>query len=490
MLINNEKTLAMAASKAGMDAKTARKYIKLGQLPSQVKQEHTWQTRTDPFESVWGEVLSFLQENSGLEARSLFDYLRRQYPGRFKDGQLRTLQRKVKIWRALEGPGKEVYFPQLYYPGVLSCSDFTHMDDLGVTINRVPFNHMMFHFVLAYSNWETGTLCFSENFESLSEGLQNAYWQIGKVAQKHRTDNLTAAVYSDLSKKEFNARYQALLNHYGVEGVTINAGRAHENGDVEQSHHRFKRALEQALMLRGSRDFSSIRQYKEFIAKIFNQLNSARKEHFLEELKHMKSLPKERLEDFKKLTLRVRPSSTISVNRKVYSVHSRLIGEQVGVRLYSESLQVWYAQRMIETIPRLRGDKPHHIQYRHVIGWLVRKPGAFENYRYRDDLFPTTWFRMAYDWLREKNPARASKEYLQILYLAATENETQVNLALQVLFDREETISSDAVKAILDSQKIEWSVHDVCVKDVDLSTYDELLYVPVSEEVEYVSCHR
>ncbi len=490
MLINKEKTLAIAASKAGMDEKTARKYIKLGKLPSQVKPEHTWRTRTDPFESIWGDALEFLKNNAGLEVKTLFEYFQEHHPGRFTEGQLRTLQRKVKVWKALEGPGKEVYFPQVHYPGVLSCSDFTHMDNLGVTIAGAPFSHMMFHFVLTYSNWETGTLCFSENSESLREGLQNAYWQIGKVTEKHRTDNLTAAVYSDLSKKEFTAHYQALLNHYGVKGATINAGRAHENGDVEQSHHRFKRALDQALMLRGSRDFSSIQEYKAFIEKLFKQLNSTRKERFLEELKHMKELPKRRLDDFKTLKVSVRPSSTISVNRKVYSVHSRLIGEQVGVRLYPEILQVWYAQRMIETIPRLRGDKPHDIQYRHIIDWLVRKPGAFENYRYRDDMFPTTYFRMAYDWLREKTPARASKEYLQILHLAAKENETQVNQALQMLFDSGETISSDAVKAILDSQKIEWCIQDVFVQDADLTAYDELLYAPVVEEVAYADCRR
>lgn len=490
MLINKESTLVMAASKAGMDAKTARKYIKLGQLPSQVKEEHTWRTRKDPFERVWDEVLAFLKDNPGLEARTLFCHLQRQYPGRFKEGQLRTFQRKVKIWKALEGRGKEVYFPQIHYPGDLSCSDFTRMDDLGVRINGAAFPHMMFHFVLSYSNWETGTICFSENFESLSEGLQNGFWQLGKVSIRHRTDNLTAAVYSDLSKKEFNARYKALLKHYGLEGVTINAGRANENGDVEQSHHRFKRAVDQALMLRGSREFSSRQEYKRFIAKIFSQLNSARRERFLEELKHMKGLPKERLDDFKKLRLKVRPSSTISVNGNVYSVHSRLIREWVTVRLYPESIQVWYAQRMIESIARLRGEKRHHIQYRHIIGWLVRKPGAFDNYRYRDDLFPTTRFRMAYDWLREKNRFRAAKEYLQVLYLAATEDETKVDQALQILFDRAEMISSDAVKAILDSEQSQWSVEDVSVQDVDLLTYDELLYVGANEEVGYVSCQR
>jgi hypothetical protein len=494
MLINKEKTQAIAASKAGMDEKTARKYLKLGQLPSQLKKDHTWQTRTDPFEGVWDEVLPFLKENPGLEAGTLFSYLQRQYPGRFEDGQKRTFQRKVKRWKALEGEGKEVYFPQVHHPGDLSCSDFTHMDDLGVTINGIAFSHLMFHFVLTYSNWETVTTCFSENFESLSRGFQNAFWQLGGVSRRHRTDNLSAAVYRDLSKKEFTPRYKSLLKHYKLEGTVINAGCANENGDVEQSHYRFKKAVDQALMLRGSRDFESRQQYERFIAKIFKQLNTGRSERFLEELKHLRQLPEIRLDDFRKLRVKVRPGSTISLRPNVYSVHSRLIGEWVEARLYSDFVEVWYAQRMIDRFVRLRGENRHHIQYRHIIDWLVRKPGAFENYRYRDDLFPCTTFRMAYDWLKQNHPAKASKEYLQILYLAAKGIESEVEHALRTLFYKGEIISSDAVKVLLNSQQAEgsWLVQDVCVKDVDLSDYDELLFVSANEneEMEYGSSHQ
>jgi len=494
MLINKEKTQAIAVSKAGIDEKTARKYLKLGRLPSQLKKDHTWRTRRDPFEEVWYEVLPFLEENPGLEAVTLFSYLQRQYPGRFVDGQKRTFQRKVKIWKALEGEGKEVYFPQVHHPGDLSSSDFTHMDDLGVTINGIGFSHLMFHFVLTYSNWETVTPCFSENFESLSRGLQNAFWQLGGVSQRHRTDNLSAAVYKDLSKKEFTSRYKALLKNYKLEGAAINAGCAHENGDVEQSHYRFKNAVDQALMLRGSRDFESRDQYETFIAKIFKQLNSGRRERFLEELKHLRQLPKMRLDDFKKIKVKVRPGSTISLRPNVYSVHSRLIGEWVEARLYPEFIEVWYAQRMIDRFVRLRGENRHHIQYRHIIDWLVRKPGAFENYRYRDDLFPCTTFRMAYDWLKEKHPAKASKEYLQILYLAAKETESEVEHALRTLFSKGEGISCDAVKSLLNSHQVEGfvSVPDVCVKDVDLSDYDDLLLVSTNEngEVFHGSSHQ
>lgn len=490
MLINQNQTLSQASSKAGMDEKTARKYLKSGKLPSQMCQPHTWRTREDPFSDVWSEVEHFF-ENPGLEAKTIFCYLQEQYPGRFDDGQLRTFQRKVKRWHAEHGPGKEVFFPQKHYPGELSSSDFTHMSELEITIGGVLFDHLVYHFVLTYSNWETGTICFSENFESLSRGFQNGFWELGGVTRVHRSDNLTAAVYSDLNKRTFTVRYNLLLKHYGVEGARINPGQPNENGDVEQSHHRFKRAVEQALILRGNRDFSSRDEYGKFLRKIFAQLNSGRQKRFKEELSCLRRLPRQRLEDFKKLTVKVGPSSTVSVCHNVYSVHSRLIGEKVGIRLYLDFIEVWYGQKVLERMERLRGEQRHHIQYRHIIDWLVRKPGAFENYRYRDDLFPTTRFRMAYDQLRKNQPGKSSKEYLRILHLAATELEVDVDNALRILFDRGEAISVDSVKAILaekEGRDKSWFQH-IRVNDVDLSLFDQLLSSPPQPSQPIASQH-
>ena len=418
-LLKTEKTLAVAAAKAGMDEKTARKYRDLGRLPSEVKKAHTWRTRPDPFTEVWDEVRVLLEANPGLEAKTLFEDLQRRYPGRFADGQLRTLQRRVKAWRAQEGPAKEVFFPQVHRPGELCQSDFTYMNKLAVTIQGQPFNHLIYHFVLPYSNWEAGTICFSESFESLSEGLQNALWELGGVPRAHRTDRLSAAVRKTARPEEFTQRYTGLLAHCGLVGRKTQAARPNENGDVEQRHHRFKRALDQALMLRASRDFASRAEYAAFVRKLFSQLNAGRRERFAQELAVLGRLPQRRLEACKRLWVSVGKSSTIRVNHNVYSVHSRLIGERVEVRLFAEQLQVWYGQKRIETIPRLRGEKRARINYRHVIDWLVRKPGAFENYRWRDELFPTSRFRVACDQLKEHSGARGHKQYLQILHLAA-----------------------------------------------------------------------
>jgi len=478
-------SLGLAAAKADMDEKTARKYRSLGKLPSEVKVEHFWRTREDPFDAVWSGVEEKLRLNPGLEAKTLFEDLQRRYPGRFGDGQLRTLQRRVKIWRALQGPPREVFFPQVHKPGELCQSDFTSMNALGVTIQRQPFEHLLYHFVLTYSNWETGTICFSESFESLSEGLQNALWEVGGVPERHRTDQLSAAIQKPDHPEEFTQRYRALLGHYGLQGQKTQGESPNENGDVEQRHYRLKKAVEQSLMLRGSCDFASRQDYADFLNQLFDQLNAGRLERFQEESRVLRRLPSRRLESCKRVGVRVGPSSTIRVNHNVYSVDSRLIGEQIQVRLYAERLEVWYGQRCLETIPRLRGEDKHRIQYRHLIDWLVRKPGAFENYRYREELFPTHRFRMAYDELRRRSPARAAKAYLEILQLAARESEAAVDAALRTLLDKELPISVEAVQGMVSDQgQISWPAQSV-VAEVDLAAYDALLRNP-----EVMPCYR
>jgi hypothetical protein len=461
-----------------MDEKTARKYRRLGRLPSEVKEPHVWRTREDPFEAVWDDVRAKLEINAGLEAKTLFEDLQRRFPGRFSDGQLRTLQRRVCGWRIESGPPLEVFFDQIHKPGELCQSDFTSMNNLSVTIASRAFPHLIYHFVLTYSNWETGTICFSESFESLSEGLQAALWELGAVPRTHRTDRLSTAVHKTGHPEEFTRRYSALLRHYGVEGQKIQARKPHENGDVEQRHHRFKRALDQSLMLRGSRDFSSREDYEAFLRELWRQVNAGRQKRFDEELEVLRRLPPQALDACKHCKAKVGAGSTIRVNHNVYSVDSRLIGQEIEARLYVDRVEVWHGQRRVDVLPRLRGEAKHHINYRHVIDWLVRKPGAFENYRYREDLFPTTRFRMAYDSLRQTTPSRASQQYLRILYLAARESETAVDEALRVLIDRNESIDAEAVKAAVCARRPAPVPATVAVAVADLGAYDTLLTAP------------
>jgi len=476
-LVNQEKLLKTAAAKAGMSEKTARKYRKSGKLPSQCKVLHDWRTWPDPFDrDDWRWVEEVLDNNGGIEAKTLFEVLQREHPGKYQDGQLRTFQRRVKLWRALKGPGNEVFFPQVYRPGEWCESDFTRMKPLGITINGVPFDHMLYHFVLCYSNWETGTVCFSESYESLSAGLQNALWKLGGVAKHHRTDNLTSAVNPVGNPQIFTDKYRGLAKHYGFESHKIQPGCPNENGDIEQRHHRLKKAVDQALMLRGSRDFNSRDEYEQFLQKLFDQLNSGRRDRLEEELAVLRQLPRRRHDDYTEVACKVTRFSTIRVLKNSYSLHSRLIGERVKARIYADHIEVWYTQKRIEQLPRLRGENGHYINYRHIIDWLVRKPGAFENYRYKEDLFPTSQFRMAYDLLRSQYGSKqGNKHYLKILELAAKESETLVNESLRFLVNHGNEIDSEIVKAMVESGLQTPAVTDVEVEQVDLRIYDQLL---------------
>jgi len=474
-LIEKEVTLRTAAAKAGMDPKTARKYRDCGKLPSELATPRTWRTREDPFDGVWeSEIVPLLEHNAGLQALTLFEWLQREHPGRFADGQLRTLQRRLKQWRGLSGPPKEVYFPQVHQPGRLCQSDFTDMSQLAVTIEGQPFAHRLYHFVLTYSNWETGSVCFSESFESLSDGLQEALWKLGGVPERHQTDRLSSAVQNLDEKKDFTERYKALLRHYGLDGQKIQAGKANENGDVEQSHYRFETAVDQALMLRGSRDFASRKEYESFLEALFAQRNAGRRERFEEELRVLRRLPRRKVESCRRIRVRVRPSSTIRVLNNTYSVASRLIGEHVDLRIRAERVEVWFAQRKVDELPRLAGRGQCRIEYRHVIDWLVRKPGAFANYRYRDDLFPTSRFRMAFDSLDERCEKPAG-EYLKILELAAKQGEDRVDQALASAIEQERPITFERIKQrVLSTSSSEVS-YEVSIAEVDLKQYDELL---------------
>ena len=474
-LLQTEQSLQVSADKAGMDCKTARKYRKSGQLPSALRTDHDWRTRADPFIAVWPWVIEQLSLNPGLEAKTLLEALQRAHPGDFAEGQLRTLQRQVKRWRGLEGPGQEVFFAQVHHPGRLGQSDFSHMTKLGVTLGGRSFAHLIYHFVLTYSNWEAFTICYTESFESLSEGLQNALWELGGVPQRHRTDCLSAAVANTSNREEFTRRYQGLLAHYDLRPEKTNPNSGNENGDVEQRHHRFKRAVDQALMLRGSRDFAHVAAYGQFLQALTAQLNRGRRSRFAEERKVIHGLPAVRLEAVKRLVARVDCGSLIHVDRNAYSVNSRLIGQQVEVRLYVGHLEVWYGQKKVEELPRLRGRHQHRVNYRHVIDWLVRKPGAFADYRYQADLFPSSLFRVAYDRLRNQYAGSADKQYLKILELAAKESEALVEAAIGRLVELDRAMSFEAVEALVQSGQQLAAPTCVRVDAVDLSAYDQLL---------------
>ncbi len=469
------RTQEQAAARAGMSVRTARKYERQGALPSQLKPPRAHRTRPDPFAEDWPWIQAQLARDPALQATTLFALLCEQHPDRYQAGQLRTLQRHIAAWRAQHGPEREVVFPQVHQPGRMAQSDFTHMTELGITIGGVLFPHLVFHLVLTYSNLEAVHVCLSESFESLAEGLEAALWQLGGVPAQHRTDHLSAAIrpLDAAGRADATDRYAALLAHYGMTPTTNTAGEAHENGDVEQAHYRFKQAVDQALRVRGSRDFPDRAAYARFLQDLVRQRNLTRQARFAEERRALRPLPATPLALCRELRVVVTRFSTIQVLKNTYSVPSRLIGTALLVRVRAETLELYHGTAHLLTLPRLLGQHRQRIDYRHLSWSLVRKPGAFAQYRYRDELFPTLPFRQAYDALLRAAPARADREYVRLLHLAASTSEVEVEAALALVLEHGAPPTFDAVRELV--QPAAAAVPALTPAVLDLGVYDRLL---------------
>jgi len=472
--------LGPAGLRAGLSPNTARKYLRAGRLPSELTGPRTWRTREDPFAADWAELRARLAEAPELEATTLFEDLLRRKPDGYTPGQVRTLQRRIKQWRAQEGPPKRIFFPQVHRPGEAMQTDFTWASTLGVTIGGAPFPHLLCHPVLPYSNWEWATICQSESMAALRRGVQAALSRLGRAPAYHQTDNSTAATH-DLrtGKRGFNAEYEALVRHYGMVPRTIEVGEKEQNGDVESLNGVLKRRLDQQLLLRGSREFGSRDAYEGWVHACIEAANRLRAARVAEELAVMRALPAARLPECVEHDVRVTAWSTIRVKHNAYSVPSRLAGEVVRVRIFDERLEVCFGGAPQLTVARLPGRNGHRINYRHIIWSLVRKPGAFERYRYRDDLFPSRAFRQAYDALRDAQEVqKADVEYVRILHLAASTMETDVDQALERLLKARTVPTAEQVRALVAPGRPE--VPELAASTVDLAEYDGLL-APVAE---------
>jgi hypothetical protein len=472
------KTQESAAASAGMSVRSARKWER-GLYPSQQRSPRTWRTREDPFGAVFeSEVVPLLAaDHEGvLEATTLLAELHRRYPAEFGLNRLRTLQRRVRQWRALHGPDKEVFFPQEHPPGREAAYDFTNCDELGVTIAGVPFDHLLFELVLSFSGWRWPMVALSESFEALALGVQEALWELGGAVEVLRSDNLSAATHElPLSGgRALTRRYRGLLEHYEMKSTRIFPRKAHENGVAEQAHRRTKSILAQMLVLRGRRDFGSVDEYQRWVREMIEREHNALLDAQLdEERQHLRPLPAIALPAYTPLTVTVRRWSTIRVQNHTYSVPARLIGERVRVLLHHDRLEIYYAGQLVERLPRLRGRRWARIDYHHVIWSLVKKPGAFTRYRWREELFPTLVFRRAYDALRGYQGERADGEYVRILHLAATSGEAVIEHALLALLNDAEPFDADRVRQAVRPERP--SVPAVAIAAPDLRVYDALL---------------
>ena len=448
------KTQETAAAKAGMSVRSARKW-QSGPLPSQAKPEHRWRTRPDPFDGVWEDEIEPLLRNDPtgkLKATTIIDWLAEQHPGRFSASQLRTLQRRLQDWRALHGPDQEVYFPQV-----------------------------LFQLILSHSGWRYAEVAAGETFLALQQGLQNALWTLGGVPEVVRSDNTSAATHELRSSRgrALNDNYAALLDHYSLRSTRINPGQSHENGVAEHAHYRLKDAIDQALILRGSRDFDTADDYASFVRQMVERRNRLVEGKLEQELLCLGPLPPAPVPEYVNYQSKVRKWCTIQVAGHSYSVPARLIGKEVQIRLYADWVEVYYQGHRVERMERVRGEGEANVNYRHVIGSLVRKPGAFARYRFREQLFPTMHFRLTYDALRQWRGERADVEYVRILHLAATTMAATVDSALSLLLEAGESFDYAEVRDLAEPKVPEAPVL-VWSGKPDLKIYDRLLTVSLA----------
>jgi hypothetical protein len=461
-------SLEKAAIKVGISKKTARKYAAQKQLPIP-KTKRTHRTRVNPFEEHWDKVTDMLETSPELQAQSILNYLAEMHPDHYKVNQIRSLQRRLRDWRAHHGANKPVIFRQNLKPGRQSQSDWTHMSDLKITIGGHAFPHLLFHFMLPYSQFETIMVCDTESFATLTKGFEQGVLEIGGVASEHRTDNLTAATQKMGNDRIFTRRWVEFLDHYQVQPSRNNPGVSHENGSVEKSHHTFKNAVNQHLMLRQDRDFKTLEDYQSFLDKIKTKRNFMRRDRIVEEIETLRPLPEKQFNEATLLTVRVAPSSTIQVLGVPYSVPSRLIGLWLKAVVLRDTIELMYGDKILLSLPHLEAGAL--IDYRHIIDSLIRKPGAFESYQYRSFLYPNTTFRKAYDALKDRGLTSCNKRYLELLHLAKLYGENEVSSAIDLLLEGEKLPLKEDILELLKKKKIP---HPVEVTQPNLEDYNQL----------------
>ncbi len=449
-----------------------------------------WRTSGDPLAEVWeSELEPMLRATPKLKPMTLFEYLQTKYPGKYPQ-VLRTLQRRVATWKALHGPAPEVMFELRHEPGMLGFSDFTELKGIEITLNGQPFGHLIYHYRLGYSGWQYAQIIQGgESFIALSEGLQNALFACGGAPKQHRTDSLSAA-YRNLGgirRKPLTRLYDDLCHHYRMQPTRNNTSIAHENGSIESPHGHLKNRIEQALLLRGSCDFSSIGEYQAVINQAVDRLNAQHVEKIETEKAYLQPLPKGRVADYEILTARVSCHSTIDVRCVLYTVPARLIGAQLELHLYHDRMiGYWHRQKVVE-LPRIRVSgkgkrRARCINYRHVAEGLRRKPRAFLYCTWQQDLLPNEQWQHLWQQMKTQFELdQAAVLMVESLYIAATqENEAQVCQYLHTQLATN-TLTLAALQQHFGLLK---PIHlpTLHPPQPDLSSYDQLLSPPIPDQ--------
>jgi transposase InsO family protein len=425
----------VAAAKASISTATAYRFEQDRRLPSH-KERVRDRRRPDPLADVFDtEVVPLLKAAPGLRAVAIFEEMQRRHAD-LSAGVRRTLERRIRSWRALHGAEQEVIFRQVHEPGRMGLSDFTDMAELGVTIGDEPLDHRLYHFRLSYSGFEHAHVILGgESYVALAEGLQNALWALGGSPLEHRSDSLSAA-FRNLTKdarEDLTRRYDALCAHYGMEPTRNNRGVAHENGSIESPHSHLKKAVKDALLMRGVNDFDDLAAYRRFIDEIVSRKNARHAKRIEAERPALRLLPGRRTCDHEETIVTVTSSGGFTLRKVFYTVPSRLIGHRLRVRLYDDRLDLFIGGTPLVTLTRGRADATgkhgHVVDYRHVINALRRKPMALLNLVYRDQLFPREAYRRTFDRLLEKIPEKPACRLMVNLLALAHERGCEAELA-------------------------------------------------------------
>src|SRR6266700_1830700 len=474
---------AVAAAKAGFSPATGYRIENDPRLPSR-KKAPRGRRRPDPLADVWDhEIVPILKATPGIRAIAVLDEIRRRHP-EISPGIRRTLERRMRGWRALAGPEQDVIFRQEHAPGRLGLSDFTDTSALGIMIAGVALAHRLYHFRLAFSGFEHAHVVLGgESFVALAEGLQNALWVLGGAPREHRSDSLSAA-FRNLdrdAKADLTLRYQALMRHYDMTPSRNNLGVAHENGSIESSHGHLKKALRDALLLRGSRDFDQLDGYRRFVDEIVGRRNANNRKRIELERPMLTPLPRRRTADYEEKIVTVTSSGGFILRRVFYTAPSRLIGHRLRVHIYDNRIECFLGATPMMTLRRGRpvsqSKGGHVVDYHHVIHALRKKPMALNNLVYRDQLFPRPAYARAFQALHQSvGDKRACKLTVELLALA---HDRSCEAELAGLIDTELDAGRLPDLAILRERfgPSPASVPVIKVEFVPLSTYDELAAV-------------
>jgi hypothetical protein len=487
MIYRQSNDTPVAAAKAGFSTATGYRIEEDPRLPSQ-KTAPRGRRRPDPLAAVWeAEIVPILQAAPGLRAIAVLEEIRRRHP-EISPTIRRTLERRMRAWRALCGPEQDVIFRQEHEPGRLGLSDFTDTSALGITVAGIVLGHRLYHFRLAFSGFEHAHVVLGgESFVALAEGLQNALWALGGVPKEHRSDSLSAA-FCNLDRdaqEDLTQRYQALMRHYEMAPTRNNRGVAHENGSIESAHGHLKKTLEDALLLRGSRDFDALDGYRRFVDEIVGRRNAHNRKRIELERPQLRTLPRRRTADYEEKTVTVTSSGGFILRRVFYTAPSRLIGHCLRVHLYDDRLDCFLGATPMMTLRRGRpisdSKGGHVVDYRHVIHALRRKPMALNNLVYRDQLFPRPAYRKAFEALSAQvGDKRACKVSVELLALAH-DRACEVELAQAIDAGLDEGRLPDIDKLRSRFQPDAASIPNVVVALVPLNSYDELAAVHVIE---------